>query len=93
MPHVTGATVSRLVAAVGDHDAAWLVDASGRRQLAAVVRPRLVPAPGDAHGVPVRDLMRAGRSTDVTALGDEASDVDTWDDVARLDRDTPPAGT
>jgi molybdopterin-guanine dinucleotide biosynthesis protein A len=85
MPHVTRATVSRLVASVGDGDAAWLVDESGRRQLAAAVRPDLVPAPGDAHDVPVRVLMRAGRSTDVPALGDEATDVDTWPDVARLD--------
>jgi molybdopterin-guanine dinucleotide biosynthesis protein A len=86
MPHVTRGTVSRLLAAVGDHDAAWLVDASGRRQLAAVVRPGLVPASGETHGVPVRVLMRAGRSTDVPGLGDEATDVDTWPDVAGLDR-------
>jgi molybdopterin-guanine dinucleotide biosynthesis protein A len=88
MPHVTAATVSRLVASVGDGDSAWLVDASGRRQLAAAVRPGLVPAPGDAHDVPVRVLMRAGRSTDLPALGDEATDVDTWPDVARLDPTT-----
>ncbi len=86
MPHVTRATVSRLVAAVGDGDAAWLVDASGRRQLAAAVRPGLVPAPGHADGVPVRALMRTGRSIDVPGLGDEATDIDTWPDVARLDR-------
>jgi len=86
MPHVTRATVSRLVSAVGDGDAAWLVDASGRRQLAAAVRPALVPAPGDADGVPVRALMRAGRSIDVPGLGDEATDIDTWPDVATLDR-------
>jgi len=89
MPHVTPDTVARLVAAVGDGDAAWLVDRSGRRQLAAAVRPGLVPAPGEAYGVPVRVLMRAGRSTDVPGLGDEATDVDTWPDVARLDRTTP----
>jgi molybdopterin-guanine dinucleotide biosynthesis protein A len=85
MPHITRGTVSRLLAVVGDDDAAWLVDASGRRQLAAAVRPGLVPAAGDAHGVPVRVLMRAGRSHDVPGRGDEATDVDTWPDVARLD--------
>jgi molybdopterin-guanine dinucleotide biosynthesis protein A len=89
MPHVTSATVSRLVAAVGDDDAAWLVDASGRRQLAAALRPGLVPAPGQAHDVPMRTLMRAGRSTDVAAVGEEAADVDTWGDLARLDQDDP----
>jgi molybdopterin-guanine dinucleotide biosynthesis protein A len=85
MPRVTRATVARLVDAVGDGDAAWLVDASGRRQLAAALRPGLVPAPAEAHGVPVRVLMRSGRSTDVPGLGDEAVDVDTWPDVATLE--------
>jgi molybdopterin-guanine dinucleotide biosynthesis protein A len=98
MPRVTRETVSRLVAAVGDADAAWLVDGSGRRQLAAAVRPAIVPAPGDAHGLPVRVLMRTGRSTEVAALGDEATDVDTWTDVATLDdgpgeEDRPDAGS
>src|SRR4051794_36616307 len=65
MPRVTAGTVARLVAAVGDGDAAWLVDATGRRQLAAAVRPGLVPAPREATGLPVRVLMGAGRSTDV----------------------------
>jgi molybdopterin-guanine dinucleotide biosynthesis protein A len=85
MPHVTSSTVARLVAAAGDSDAAWLADESGRRQLAGVVRPGLVPAPREAHGVPMRRLMTAGRSVDVPAVGDEAADVDTWRDVARLD--------
>jgi molybdopterin-guanine dinucleotide biosynthesis protein A len=89
MPRVTRRTTARLLAAVGDGDAAWLVDATGRRQLAAAVRPGLVPAPGEATGVPVRALMGAGRSTDVPAVGDEATDVDTWPDVARLDRSRP----
>jgi len=84
MPHVTQATVARLVAAVGDGDAAWLVDASGRRQLAGAVRPGLIPARDAAYGVPMRVLMQAGAASDVPALGDEALDVDTWPDVARL---------
>jgi len=84
MPHVTADTVGRLVAAVGDGDGAWLVDGTGRRQLAGVVRRVLVPGPDDAHGVPMRRLMERERTVDVAALGREAADVDTWTDVARL---------
>lgn len=85
MPHVTASTVDRLRQAVGDGDAAWLVDGSGRRQLAGALRPALVPAAGEAHGVPMRRLMAAGRVTEVAAVAEEAADVDTWPDVARLD--------
>jgi molybdopterin-guanine dinucleotide biosynthesis protein A len=88
MPHVTGETVARLVAAMDDdgpgHDGAWLVDDTGRRQLAGVVRRVLVPLPGEAYGVPMRRLMGLERTVDVAAEGREAQDVDTWDDVARL---------
>jgi molybdopterin-guanine dinucleotide biosynthesis protein A len=84
MPHVTASTVARLLAAVGDGDAAWLVDAAGRRQLAGVVRRALVPAAGEAHGLPMRRLTEHEPATDVPALGPEADDVDTWADVARL---------
>ena len=84
MPHVDAGTVSRLVAAVGDQDGAWLVDGSGRRQLAGVVRRALVPTPGDVHGVPMRRLMERERTVEVASLGHEAEDVDTWADVARL---------
>jgi molybdopterin-guanine dinucleotide biosynthesis protein A len=84
MPHVTRATVGRLRDAVGEADGAWLVDDTGRRQLAAALRPHLVPAPAAAHGVPLRVLMRAGLTYDVPAVGDEARDVDTWADLARL---------
>ena len=88
MPHVTGETVARLVAAVEDDgpglDGAWLVDDTGRRQLAGVVRRALVPGPGDSDGVPMLRLMGRERTVDVPAEGREAQDVDTWDDVARL---------
>ena len=86
MPHVTAETVARLVHAADehDHDGAWLVDSAGRRQLAGAVRPALVPAPGDADGVPMRVLMQHDRTVDVVSLGHEADDVDTWADVARL---------
>jgi molybdopterin-guanine dinucleotide biosynthesis protein A len=88
MPHVTDETVARLVAAMDDDDpgldGAWLVDGTGRRQLAGVVRSSLVPTPGDAYGVPMRRLMERERTVDVAAVGHEAQDIDTWEDVARL---------
>jgi molybdopterin-guanine dinucleotide biosynthesis protein A len=84
MPQVTAATVARLLAAAADVDGAWLTDGDGRRQLAGVVRPSLVPRPADARGAPARLLMTAGTVRDVPALEDEADDVDTWEDVARL---------
>jgi molybdopterin-guanine dinucleotide biosynthesis protein A len=84
MPYVTADTVARLLAAVGEGDGAWLVDAAGRRQLAGAVRRGLVPAPGEADGVPMRRLMGRERTVDVASVGHEADDVDTWADLARL---------
>ena len=84
MPRVTSDTVARLLAAAEHGDAAWLTDDGGRRQLAGAVRPSLVPAPGRAHGAAMRTLMTAGVIHDVRARDDEADDVDTWDDLARL---------
>jgi molybdopterin-guanine dinucleotide biosynthesis protein A len=90
MPHVDVGTVDRLLAAAEDADAAWLTDAEGRRQLAGVVRPSLVPSAEAAAGAPMRLLMSAGRVRDVPAIGAEAADVDTWADLARLRGDEPP---
>jgi molybdopterin-guanine dinucleotide biosynthesis protein A len=84
MPGVTAATVARLLAASANGDAAWLVDGSGRRQLAGAVRPSLVPRPADARGSAMRLLMTAGDTRDVAGLEGEAADVDTWDDLVRL---------
>jgi molybdopterin-guanine dinucleotide biosynthesis protein A len=91
MPRITAGTVARLLEAAEGVDAAWLTDADGRRQLAGVVRPSLVPPAGLAHGSPMRVLMDAGASLDVPARDDEAADVDTWDDLGRLRGDDPPA--
>jgi molybdopterin-guanine dinucleotide biosynthesis protein A len=89
MPHVDASTVARLLAAAEGVDAAWLTDADGRRQLAGAVRPSLVPSPAEAHAAPMRALMLLGNSRDVPAVGEEAADVDTWDDLARLRREPP----
>jgi molybdopterin-guanine dinucleotide biosynthesis protein A len=84
MPHVTAATVDRLLGSVGDGDGAWLVDGTGRRQLAGVVVRARVTALGEPHGIPMRTLTGVEAAVDVPAIGDEAADVDTWADVARL---------
>jgi molybdopterin-guanine dinucleotide biosynthesis protein A len=90
MPHVDAATVARLLEAAQDVDASWLTDAAGRRQLAGVVRPSLVPDPREAEGAPMRTLMASGDSRDVPAVGAEAEDVDSWEDLSRL-RGEPPS--
>jgi len=90
MPGVSADTVDRLLAAAAGRDGAWLVDPGGRRQLAGVVRRGLVPAPEEAAGRPMRDLMDRPGCADVPAGAGEAEDVDTWEDAARLgiERDT-----
>lgn len=84
MPHVSADTVARLLAAAQEVDGAWLTGADGRRQLAGVVRPSLVPDPGAAEGGPMRSLMASGTTRDVPATGHEADDIDTFGDLARL---------
>jgi CTP:molybdopterin cytidylyltransferase MocA len=93
MPGVTAATVARLtwaVEAAPDVDAAVLVDQDGRRQtLAGVYRyAALVAArpdsPEEWHGLPVKKLVGSLRFTEVAAVGAEARDVDTWEDLRSL---------
>ncbi len=84
MPHVTATTVERLLAAAAEAEGAWLVDASGRRQLAGAVLRESVRGLTEPHGLPMRTLSASGAAVDVLATGDEADDVDTWADVARL---------
>jgi molybdopterin-guanine dinucleotide biosynthesis protein A len=93
MPKVNAGTVARLTWAVeGDPhaDGALLVDPDGRRQmLAAVYRVEALtkarPAgPGAEHGLPMRRLVAPLRLVEVPTVGDEARDVDTWDDVRAL---------
>lgn len=84
MPHLTAATIARLLGAAEGYDGAWLVDRAGRWVLAGAVRPERVRAVVDPHGRPMRALVETLRLCEVAAVGDEAADVDTWDDLARL---------
>ena len=92
MPRVNAGTVARLTWAVeGDAacDGAVLVDPDGRRQpLAAVYRVSALAAAGpsyeDRHGLPVHRLVGGLRLVEVSAVGDETRDVDTWADLRDL---------
>jgi molybdopterin-guanine dinucleotide biosynthesis protein A len=93
MPKVNAGTVARLVWAVEADpavDGAVLVDAGGRQQtLAAAYRPAALedgrPAdPAQEHGLPVRRLVGRLRLAEVPVVGEEALDVDSWQDLRRL---------
>lgn len=93
MPRVEAGTVARLTWAVeGDPevDAACLVDDAGRRQpLAAVYRVAALQearpsAREDEHGLAMHRLVGRLRVAEVPAIGREARDVDTWEDVRSL---------
>ncbi len=88
MPLVTAATIRRLTLALGP-DGAVLVDGDGRRQhlcgvyaVAALERHR--PSYEDEHGLPMRRLLDGLELTEVPAIGQEARDVDTWEDLLEL---------
>ncbi|MGH3510139.1 MAG: molybdenum cofactor guanylyltransferase [Nocardioidaceae bacterium] len=84
MPHVDSGTVDRLLAAVS-HDGAVLVDAAGRRQLAAAYRVAALPRPEAASGLSMRRLVQDLDLVEVASAGDEAADVDTWAELRRLE--------
>ncbi len=85
MPYVGAATVARLLEALGpDADGAFLADPRGRRQLAGVVRPERLEVPDDPHGLPMHRLLGSLTLVLVPPTGQEALDVDTWDDVRDL---------
>lgn len=93
MPRITPSTVARLVSAVSATpaaDAAVIIDEAGRQQpLAGVYRyaafDRVRPEDPEAgHGMSVRRLVGAMNVVGVAAVGDEARDVDTWEDLRSL---------
>lgn len=93
MPLVSANTISRLIRGTGDAvtpepvDGALLVDAGGRRQYlcglydtAALLRAM----PTDPRGAPMHRLLSRLALVEVPAIGSEAHDVDTWDDVREV---------
>lgn len=96
MPEVTSTTFERLLAALDDRsEGVVLVDGTGRRQpLCALYRrtalERARPADRvDEHGLPVRRLVGSMRLAEVPAVGAEAQDVDTWQDLHGLRTQVP----
>jgi len=87
LPFVTAATVGRLLDAAPGHDGAVLVDAGGRRQLALVVRRSalLDRLPDPVTGLPLWRLLDGLDLSEVSAIGAEAHDVDTWSDLEGCD--------
>lgn len=94
MPRVTATTLARLTWAVEREpvDGALLVDRDGRRQLlcgvyrSAALQASGPPRPEDERGMPVHRLLGGLVLSEVSALEYEAADVDTWEDLRRLDR-------
>jgi molybdopterin-guanine dinucleotide biosynthesis protein A len=93
MPRVHAGTMARLrwaIEADSDVDGAVLVDTAGREQpLAAIYRHSSLftarPASyEDQHGLAMRRLIGPLRLAGVSVEGDEAHDIDTWDDLRRL---------
>lgn len=88
MPRVSTSTVARLLEAAADHDGAVLVDSDGRRQLCLAVETTAldrVRPEGDAAGLSLFRLLTDLDLAEVAPVDDEAVDIDTWDDLDRLD--------
>jgi len=85
MPAVTAATLARLLAAVGTSDGAVLA-AGGRRHLAMAVRAGALDRvrPARTRGAAMRDVWSGLDLREVAADGDEAVDVDTRTDLAKV---------
>lgn len=88
MPRVTARTWRRLREARAGHDGAFLHDHDGRRQLAGVLdAERLAqvrPGLEGQHAMALHRLLAPLRLAEVGADGDEAVDVDSWDDLRDL---------
>lgn len=87
MPLVSSVTLQRLLAAASGGQGALLVDGDGRRQYlcAAYDREALVAAaPADPDGLPLWRLVGDLALVEVPAEGEEATDVDTPEDLATL---------
>jgi len=90
MPLVTRDTVRRRPEPIHG-DGAALVDPTGRVQylcaaysVAALERARAAAGEGSGHGLSMHRLVSDLRLAEVPDSGDEARDVDTWDDLAEL---------
>ena len=88
MPHLTPLTFRRLRESAAGRDGAVLVGPDGRRQLAFVVAVAALdgvrPGLEEQHGAPLQPLLARLDLADVSSVGDEHRDVDTWADLRDL---------
>ena len=88
MPRVTMGTLDRLRSAAEGRDGAVLVGTDGRRSLADVLATgslRAARPPYDEEfGLPLKRLLGGLDLAEVEARGDEARDVDSWEDLRDL---------
>lgn len=92
-PWLTTGTWERLATAAIGHDAAFLHDSAGGRQVCGVVRAdallALRPDPDQLVNGPLRRVLDALDSAAVPAAGREAEDIDTAADLERSRLDQP----
>lgn len=92
LPGLRPQTMARLLAAVGQHDGALLVDESGRRQWlcgvwrTAALRAALAAA-GDPEGKAVRAVLGSLDPAELVAWPGEAADIDTPGDLRAVTAD------
>ena len=95
MPFVSADTLRRLIDAASG-DGAVLVDRDGQEQYlcAAYSRAALERAgqEGGGHGLSMRRLVAGLQLAHVAAVGSEARDLDTWEDLTALREIIDPAG-
>lgn len=88
MPHLTPATFRRLREAADRRDGAVLVGPDGRRQLAFVVSlsglDAVRPDREAQHGAALQPLLARLDLAEVTSVGVEHRDIDTWTDLRDL---------
>ena len=88
MPWVSPWTFRRLHEAAVGRDGAFLTDASGRRQLAAVLQAdslqRVRPDHEGQHGMALHRLLEGLDLVDIPPEADEGRDVDSWADLRDL---------
>jgi molybdopterin-guanine dinucleotide biosynthesis protein A len=88
MPWVSPRTFRRLHEAAVGRDGAFLTDASGRRQLAGLLRAeslqRVRPDHEAQHGMALHRLLDGLDLVDIAPEADEGRDVDTWADLRDL---------
>lgn len=89
MPYLTGGTWRRLVTAAVGRDGSALVGPDGRRQLAVVVATtpllRTRPDHERQHDLPLWRLLAPLELVEVSAVGGEHRDIDTWADLRDAD--------